>query len=159
MTYSMAWLWPLLRRRDSAQLPGAGVEDFDMSDNKTVLVIDDVESLLHLIRGALAGCSVDLITAVDGGSGLELARELVPDLVLLDLALPVMNGWEVLEHLQQDRDLAHVPVVIVTAHGDSASAAQARAMGAVGFLSKPFRPAELRRIIDQHLTGSIRRAG
>lgn len=130
-----------------------------MGKNKTVLVIDDVESLLHLIRGALTGYSVDLITAVDGGSGLELARRIVPDLVLLDLALPVMSGWDVLEHLQNGDDTAHVPVVIVTAHGDSASAAKARDMGAVGFLSKPFRPAELRRLIDRHLEGPALRAG
>ena len=130
-----------------------------MSENKSVLVIDDVESLLHLIRGALTGYSVDLITAVDGGSGLELARQLMPDLVLLDLALPVMNGWDVLEHLKSDPDTTDVPVVIVTAHGDSASAAKARDLGAVGFLSKPFRPAELRRAIDRHLDGPALRAG
>ncbi len=130
-----------------------------MSNKKTVLVIDDVESLLHLIRGALAGYSIDLITAVDGGSGLELARRLAPDLVLLDLALPVLSGWDVLEQLKHDDSTADIPVVIVTAHGDSSAAAQARELGAVGFLSKPFKPAELRRIIDHHLSGPALRAG
>ena len=130
-----------------------------MSERMTVLVIDDVESLLHFIRGALTGYSVDLITAVDGASGLHLARQLLPDLVLLDLALPVMSGWDVLEQLRNDERTAEMPVVIVTAHGDGAAAAQAREMGAVGFLSKPFRPTELRRIVDRYLVDPTAHAG
>lgn len=122
-----------------------------MAKNKVVLVIDDVESLLQFIRGSLVGYPVDIVTAVDGGSGLTLAQELRPDVVLLDLALPVMSGWEVLEAMKEDPATADVPIIVVTAHGDSTAAAQARDMGAAGFMPKPFRPTELRRIIARYL--------
>lgn len=122
-----------------------------MAKNKVVLVIDDVKSVLQLIRGSLVDHPVDVFTAIDGASGLALAREMTPDLVLLDLALPVMDGWEVLEALRANPATAKVPVVIVTAHGDSNTAARARDAGADGFISKPFRPAELRRVIDGYL--------
>ena len=65
-----------------------------MRKNKVVLVIDDVKSVLQLIRGTLIDHPVDVLTASDGGSGLALAQEVTPDLVLLDLALPVMDGWD-----------------------------------------------------------------
>jgi len=122
-----------------------------MAKNKVVLVIDDVNSVLQLIRGSLIDHPVDVVTALDGGSGLALAQEIKPDLILLDLALPVMDGWEVLDVLRSDPSTADLPIVIVTAHGDSNTAARAREVGADGFISKPFRPAELRRIIDTHL--------
>ncbi|MDH3605686.1 MAG: response regulator [Acidimicrobiia bacterium] len=118
-----------------------------MSRNKVVLVVDDVPSIVQLIRGALADQAVDLVAAADGQTGLDLARSLVPDLILLDLALPVMDGWDVLAALKADDTTAPVPVVIVTAHGDSDSASRARELGASAFIAKPFRPAELRRII------------
>ena len=122
-----------------------------MAKNKVVLVIDDVNSVLQLIRGSLIDQPVDVVTALDGGSGLALAQEIKPDLILLDLALPVMDGWEVLDVLRSDPSTADLPIVIVTAHGDSNTAARAREVGADGFISKPFRPAELRRIIEAHL--------
>ena len=130
-----------------------------MSTNKVVLVVDDVPTIIQLIRGALAGRAVDLVTAADGQTGLDLARRLEPDLMLLDLALPVMDGWSVLTALQADEATASIPVVIVTAHGDSDSAARARDLGADAFLSKPFRPAELRRIADGLLSDDIALAG
>ena len=126
-----------------------------MARNKVVLVIDDVDSVLQLIRGALADRPVDLVTATDGGSGLALAREIQPDLVLLDLALPVLDGWSILAAIRADRTTASMPVVIVSAHGDSNSAARARELGADGFISKPFRPAELRRVIDGYVDDQV----
>jgi two-component system cell cycle response regulator len=130
-----------------------------VTNNKVVLVIDDVKSVLQLIRGVLMGRPIDVLTAGDGASGLAIAREVVPDLVLLDLALPVMDGWEILAALRANPNTAHVPVVIVTAHGDSNTAARARELGASGFISKPFRPSELRRTIDSYLAGPAAAAG
>lgn len=134
-------------------------EELPVITNKTVLVIDDVASILEVIRGALADYPVDVVTASDGETGLRLARELRPDVVLLDLALPVRDGWEVLAALKEDAATASIPVVIVTAYGDSDNAAKARQMKASGFLSKPFRPTELRRHIDRYLSDAAPLAG
>lgn len=124
-----------------------------MSDNKRVLVVDDVTSVLQVIRVALADFEIDIVTAVDGGSGLALAQELKPDLILLDIALPVMNGWEVLSTLKSDSQTSAIPVIVITAHGESGAASHARELGAVAFISKPFRPADLRRAVEFQLGG------
>jgi two-component system chemotaxis response regulator CheY len=71
---------------------------------------------------------------------------------LLDLALPILDGWEVLRLVRKDPEIAATPIVVVTAHGDSETAARAKARGADGFLSKPFQPAQLRKIVDQFLS-------
>lgn len=124
-----------------------------MPENQRVLVVDDVSSVLHVIEAALASFTIDIITASDGGSGLALAQQLEPDLILLDIALPVMNGWEVLDALKSDPQTSGIPVIVITAHGESGAAASARESGAVAFIAKPFRPADLRRAVEAHLGG------
>ena len=79
-------------------------------------------------------------------------REVRPVVVLLDLALPGIDGWEVLTRIRTDEELAEIPVVIVTAQGDSATAVKARRLGANGFVAKPFRPSDVRRAVDCYLT-------
>lgn len=124
------------------------------TDKAVVLVIEDVESIVQVIRASLTGWPVDIEAASDGEEGLRLTRELQPNVILLDLAMPVMDGWEFLERVKQDPVTRNIPVVIVTAHGESDGAARAQSAGAVGFVSKPFRPAEIRRAIEGFLPRS-----
>ena len=124
------------------------------SRNSVVLVIEDVASVTQLIRAVLAADPVHVVTATDGRQGQDLVAELIPDLVLLDLALPEVEGLEILESIRANPDTAEIPVVIVTAFGDSGTAAEAAARGANAFLAKPFRPAELRRVVAQFLPGA-----
>ena len=116
-----------------------------------MLVIEDVASVTQFIRAVLAADPVHIVTATDGRQGQDLVAELIPDLVLLDLALPDVEGFEILESIRANPDTAEIPVVIVTAFGDSGTAAEAADRGANGFLAKPFRPAELRRVVAQFL--------
>ncbi len=120
-----------------------------------VLIIEDVDSIIQVIRASLAGWPVRIESAKDGEAGLKLVHELEPDVILLDLAMPVMDGWELLERLKQDSSVKDIPVVIVTAHGEPDGADRARSAGASGFVSKPFRPSEIRRAIEPFLPGSI----
>ncbi|NNC73956.1 MAG: response regulator [Acidimicrobiia bacterium] len=116
---------------------------------RIVLVIEDQPNIINVIKKSLMGMLTEVITAPTGEIGVEKARTVDPDLILLDLALPGMSGWEVLETLKAEgRD---VPVVIVTAHGDSATALRASEAGAQEFLTKPFLPAELRRVVSDHV--------
>ena len=124
------------------------------SRNSVVLVIEDVASVTQFIRAVLAADPVHVVTATDGRQGQDLVAELIPDLVLLDLALPEVEGFEILESIRANPDTAEIPVVIVTAFGDSGTAAEATARGANAFLAKPFRPAELRRVVAQFLPGA-----
>ncbi len=119
--------------------------------NSVILVIEDVVSTTHFISAVLAADPFQIVTATDGRKGQQLVAELVPDLVLLDLALPEVDGFDVLDSIRADPATAATPVVIITAHGDSSTAAEARDRGADAFISKPFRPAELRRVINRFL--------
>ncbi len=103
-----------------------------------VLVIEDhrvVADMLLMVLQA-EGFSVDV---ADGGArGLELARRSQPDVIVLDVMMPDMDGWEVAEALQQDPDLASIPIVFCTAKTDQESTERARQLGAAAYVTKPF---------------------
>ncbi len=120
---------------------------FDVASSQTVLIIEDMCNVSNLIRAAMLGRPIDVEMIRDGRKGLERARELIPALVLLDLALPGMHGFDVLRELKASPATANIPVIIVTAQGDSQTALEARRIGAQDFISKPFLITELRRAV------------
>jgi len=115
---------------------------------KTILVVDDEASLRELVRVVL-GDGYRFVEAEDGEQALELARSEPPDLIVLDVMLPRLNGLEVLAELRRDPDLKTVPVVIVTAWSHAHSLAVSS--GADHFVSKPFDPDELKRPVEELL--------
>ncbi len=121
--------------------------------NQSVLVIEDSASVRRLIEVCLRVLEVQLSAAEDGIKGLALARELRPDAIVLDIGLPGMDGWEVLRHLRADQSTADIKVLILTAHAQPEVAEQAVAGGADDFMTKPFRPTELRERIEKLLAG------
>ena len=115
-----------------------------VSDNKYLAVaIEDQASVIHVMRASLASLPIEILSAKDGPSGLALVQERRPDVVLLDLALPGIDGWQVLAQIRQFADPSEIAVIIVTAHEDSGSALEAKNRGANEFLTKPFRPSRL----------------
>lgn len=121
--------------------------------NHRVLVIEDSASVRRLIEVCLRVLDVELSAAEDGLRGLELAKESTPDAIVLDIGLPGMDGWEVLRRLRSDPNTADVKVLILTAHAQPEVAEQAVAGGADDFMTKPFRPTELRERIEKLLAG------
>jgi CheY-like chemotaxis protein len=103
---------------------------------KTVLVVEDVELNRDLL-GQILEDLYDVAFAADGAEGLTKAAELKPDLILMDLSLPVVDGWEATRRLKADPELARIPVIVVTAHAMAGQEEKARASGADDFLSKP----------------------
>jgi DNA-binding response OmpR family regulator len=123
-----------------------------------ILVIEDEPKIVRVISETLVDMPYELSSAPDGPSGLASFRDRKPALVLLDLALPRMDGWEVLAAIRRSEEPgSHTPVVIVTAHGDSATAVEARDRGADGFLAKPFQPGDLRRVVEAQLGAGVNR--
>ena len=120
-----------------------------MSHTKRILVVDDIAGIRLLVRAALSGPGFVVQEASTGAEALAMVNEGPPDLILLDLALPGMTGLEVLQQLQGDDRHHTIPVVIVTALAHSEMAAQAIELGATNIIEKPFRPAEIRRLVDQ----------
>lgn len=111
--------------------------------NGTVLVIDDEKDLVDLLRDNLEKEHFDVICAGDGASGLEIAREHLPDLVVLDLMMPGMDGLEVCRRLRGDPRTAHIPLVMLTARTTEADRVVGLEMGADDYVVKPFSVREL----------------
>lgn len=119
--------------------------------NPVVLFIEDEPLIVRVIEESVTDLPIELLSAGDGISGLKMVREHLPGLVLLDLALPGIDGWEILDDIRSNPETESMPVVIVTAHGDTEMEVEARNRGANGFVAKPFRPNDLRAIIAQYL--------
>jgi CheY-like chemotaxis protein len=115
---------------------------------KTILICEDEIPLRELVRASL-GSGYHFAEAADGNEGVELARKLRPDLIILDLMLPGRSGAEVLEALRADEATGETPVIVVTAwtHVDD----DMLAAGASRFVRKPFDPDELRDIVEEML--------
>ena len=116
-----------------------------------LLVVDDNEFNRDLLRRHLQREGYDSIEATNGREALELVREHSPDLVLLDIIMPEVNGFEVLQHLKGDEELADIPVIMISALGDTDSVVRCIEMGAEDHLPKPFDPVLLRARIGASL--------
>src|SRR5215213_10844267 len=109
----------------------------------TVLVIDDEKDLLELVRYNLEKEHLDVITANDGQSGLEIGLKHKPDLVLLDLMMPGMSGLEVCKQLRADTRTSRVPIIMLTAKAGETDKIVGLEMGADDYITKPFSVREL----------------
>jgi len=106
----------------------------------TVLVVDDEPRILRFVRAELEAAGFEVLTASDGSSALELVESHSPDLVVLDVIMPGMDGFEVLRRLRSRRA---VPVILLTARGSDADKVRGLDLGADDYLTKPFSPDEL----------------
>ena len=109
----------------------------------TILVIDDEKDLIELVRYNLEKEGFDVVGAADGKAGLEVAREHRPDLILLDLMMPGLDGLEVCRRLRADGRTAGIPVILLTAKATEADRVVGLEMGADDYITKPFSPREL----------------
>jgi CheY-like chemotaxis protein len=102
-----------------------------------IIVIEDDADNMELIKFLLNKAGYDVLTAMDGYQGLELIRSQIPDLVLLDLAIPGIDGWHVAQQIRQDEQTASIPIVAVSAHILPRDRQEAIKAGCNGFLNKP----------------------
>lgn len=114
----------------------------------SVLVIEDSASVRRLIDVCLRPIGAEIRSAEDGLLGLEAAWSSVPDVIVLDIGLPGLDGWGVLSRLRADDRTSEVQVLVLTAHAQPEMADRAAADGADAFMTKPFRPDDLRETIE-----------
>ena len=105
-----------------------------------VLVVDDEPDVLLLCRLNLQQRGHELLEAADGSTALEIARDRHPDVIVLDLMLPGISGYDVLEALQRDAETTNIPVLVLTAKSLRADRERSHGLGASAFLTKPFLP-------------------
>ncbi|MEL7833248.1 response regulator transcription factor [Fodinibius sp. Rm-B-1B1-1] len=114
-----------------------------MSDKKTILVVDDEQDLLDLIEYNLQKEGFDVLKAEDGKEGIKVAREHNPNLVLLDIMMPKMDGMEVVERMRSDKDLKHIPIIFLTARGDEKTEVEGLDKGGDDYITKPISTTKL----------------
>jgi DNA-binding response OmpR family regulator len=108
-----------------------------------VLIIDDEAPIRLLCRVNLEAEKMDVIEASDGPSGLEQAREHRPDVILLDVMMPALDGWRVAEQLLDDERTQNIPIIFLTARAEFRDRARGLDIGGVDYVTKPFNPLEL----------------
>jgi two-component system, OmpR family, phosphate regulon response regulator PhoB len=116
-----------------------------------VLVIDDEGPIRLLCRVNLEAAGMEVSEAEDGPSGVDAARADHPDVILLDVMMPGMDGWEVFGELLKDERTARIPIVFLTARAELRDQARGLELGGVDYVTKPFNPLELAPLVEDLL--------
>ncbi len=116
-----------------------------------ILVVDDEADIVSTIQYRLKFCDFEVITAGNGKEGLEKAADEKPDLILLDINMPIMDGHEMLERLKSRPELKDIPVIMLTAYSDKKDIAKAADIGVADYVTKPFDFTELMEKISNTL--------
>ncbi len=116
--------------------------DYSIKNSK-ILVIDDISENIQLVGNILQNCEFQVLTANSGAQGLKIAEIKNPDLILLDIQMPVMDGYEVILKLKTNPLTSEIPVIFLTAHSDVDDIVKGFESGAADYICKPFQKAEL----------------
>lgn len=135
-----------------------------MADKPTILCIEDEQEMIELITLILTQHDYQVVGALGGRAGLVKVAELKPSLVLLDLMMPEMDGWQVLQRMRADPELQRIPVIVVTAKANEIDRIFGLEIAQVeGYITKPFGPQDLvrsvRRVLDANTPESGQTAG
>ena len=125
---------------------------------RTILLVDDEMHILRAAEFKLKRSGFNVLTASDGEAGIEQARRERPAVILLDIMMPGLDGWETLERLKVDEVTRDIPVVVFSAREAArgpASPVASRSRGADEFVSKPFEPGQLVSLIRQHVDAAV----
>ena len=115
----------------------------NLASQYTVLVVDDVPTNVMLVQAILKKEGYTLLTTDSGAKALRIAQERHPNLILLDIMMPEMDGYEVLQHLKSNPETNNIPVIIMSALSDMQSIVKGYQLGATEYVTKPFQREEL----------------
>jgi two-component system cell cycle response regulator DivK len=123
----------------------------DATRSKTILVVEDQEDNRQILRDLLGSAGFRMIEAHDGEEALTVARSERPNLILMDIQLPILDGYEATRSIKRDPELKHIPVIAVTSYALSGDEERARAAGCDGYVGKPYSTRHLLAKIGQFL--------
>lgn len=127
---------------------GAGAE------RPTVLIVDDYESLRELLHGMLTALGCRVVLAADGAEAVETARRELPQLILMDLVMPALDGFGAIHRIRRQAGLQNVPIVAMSGHTSPGVRADALAAGCLDFLNKPVSYERLKEVLRAVLPGA-----
>ena len=111
--------------------------------SKRILVVEDHEDNLQILRDLLASAGYDMIEAGNGEDGVAAAAAERPDLILMDIQLPILDGYEATRRIKAEPDLKAIPIIVVTSYALSGDEEKARAAGCDAYIAKPYSPRQL----------------
>ncbi len=120
----------------------------------TVLIVDDTEANIDILMYVL-GNDYDIMVAMDGETALEVATAEAPDLILLDIMMPGMDGFEVCERLKADETTKDIPIMFLSAHAEDREQKRALSLGAVDFITKPIDMVEIQEKVKSCLMKTL----
>ena len=120
--------------------------------SKRILIVEDQEDNRTILRDVLSTVGYELIEALNGEDGVKLAQRERPDLILMDIQLPKMDGYEATQQIKSIAELKTIPIIAVTSYALSGDEAKARAAGCDGYIAKPFSPRELLAKVRKYLS-------
>jgi two-component system cell cycle response regulator DivK len=121
---------------------------------KRILVVEDQEDNMQILRDLLSNAGYEMIEAQDGEAAVRMAVSGRPDLILMDIQLPLLDGYEATRRIRADPALRATPIIVVTSYALSGDEAKARAAGCDGYVSKPYSPRQLLAKIREYLPKS-----
>jgi DNA-binding response OmpR family regulator len=121
-------------------------------DKKRILIIDDENDIVYMVKVRLESSGFEVLEAYDGQAGLESARKEKPDLIILDLMLPKLDGYKVCRMLKFDEKYKHIPIIMFTARAQEDDKKTGQEVGADAYITKPFEPDLLLSKINELLT-------
>jgi two-component system cell cycle response regulator DivK len=110
---------------------------------KKILVVEDTEDNRQILRDLLGMAGYEMVEAHDGAQGVAMAAEHKPDLILMDIQMPVLDGYEATRRIKADPALASIPIVAVTSYALSGDEAKTRAAGCNDYIAKPYSPRQM----------------
>jgi two-component system cell cycle response regulator DivK len=119
---------------------------------RRIMIVEDQEDNRRILRDLLTSVGCDLVEAVDGDSALGIAQDGRPELILMDIHLPGLDGYQVTRQMRADPDLRAVPIIAITSYALSGDEAKAKAAGCDAYIAKPFRPRDVLAKIRQFIT-------
>lgn len=118
-----------------------------------ILIVDDSPSQLMGIRRIVEKLGHDALTAEDGAAGVEAAKREIPDLILMDVVMPNLNGFQATRSITREPTTKHIPVILVTTKDQDTDRVWGMRQGAKAYITKPFSESELSELIAQYLSG------
>jgi CheY-like chemotaxis protein len=145
--------------KDETKLDARYESDADMGESKEVppiLIVEDTIELAEVIQATLEGMGLEAVYETHGKTGLERLRELNPNLVLMDIGLPDITGWKMLDNIKEhytDIESEMPTIIVITAYGDPANRLIGKLQKIHSYLVKPFTPDQVERVVEMALRG------